>query len=209
MKHVSATTHVPRQRQPFILVENKGDAYDAIGTAAVAATVLDGYNFDVVATSKAKKGVSYVTASSDSLGHLAAELLGRGAGLAFQAIPHKGGGHLENDAAAAHVPLAIGSVFLVKPHLESMESQSIDVLGGTPEAARVLIWRQMDVWAKVVKENIIQADEAHEALGILSQEPIPLAIAWCRLPARQYLAIEPIRCRFKVTLGLHQCPRLA
>jgi hypothetical protein len=31
-------------------------------------------------------------------------------------------------------------------------------VGGTPEAARVFIERQMDVWAKVVKDNNIQAD---------------------------------------------------
>ena len=132
-----------------------------------------------------------------------------------------------NDALAGHVPLAIGSVFLLKPHVDSkrmrplvvttskrspdlpdvptlsesgfagfdapawwavlapaktppeiikrmneeinkvmrmpdtakrMDAQGIDVVGGTPEAARVFIERQMDVWAKVVKDNNIQAD---------------------------------------------------
>ena len=132
-----------------------------------------------------------------------------------------------NDAVAGHVPLAIGSVFLMKPHVDSkrmrplvvttskrspdlpdvptlaesgfagfdapawwavlapaktppeivkrmneeinkamrmpdtakrMDAQGIDVVGGTPEAARVFIERQMDVWAKVVKDNNIQAD---------------------------------------------------
>ena len=132
-----------------------------------------------------------------------------------------------NDAVAGHVPLAIGSVFLLKPHVDSkrmrplvvttskrspdlpdvptlsesgfagfdapawwavlapaktppeiikrmneeinkvmrtpdtakrLDAQGIDVVGGTPEAARVFIERQMDVWAKVVKDNNIQAD---------------------------------------------------
>ena len=132
-----------------------------------------------------------------------------------------------NDAVAGHVPLAIGSVFLLKPHVDSkrmrplvvttskrspdlpdvptlsesgfvgfdapawwavlapaktppeiikrmneeintvmrtadtakrLDAQGIDVIGGTPEAARVFIERQMDVWAKVVKDNNIQAD---------------------------------------------------
>ena len=132
-----------------------------------------------------------------------------------------------NDAVAGHVPLAIGSVFLVKPHVDSkrmrplvvttskrspdlpdvptlsesgfagfdapawwavlapaktppeiikrmneeinkimrspdtakrLDAQGIDVVGGTPEAARVFIERQMNVWAKVVKDNNIQAD---------------------------------------------------
>jgi tripartite-type tricarboxylate transporter receptor subunit TctC len=132
-----------------------------------------------------------------------------------------------NDALAGHVPLAIGSVFLVKPHIDSklmrplavsttkrapdlpnvptiaesgfagfdapswwavlapaktppeiikrmneeinkairtpdlakrLDAQGIDVAGGTPEAARVFIERQMDIWSKVVKDNDIKAD---------------------------------------------------
>ena len=260
-----------------IVVENKGGASGAIGTAAVAAAAPDGYTFavvfdthgvnpslmpnmvfdsrkdlapvvligtapmvlathagsefktfaDVVAAAKGKKGASYGTIGSGSLGHLAIELLGKGAGLEFQHIPYKGGGPLMNDAVAGHVPLAIGSVFLMKPHVDSkrmrplvvttskrsldlpevptlaesgfpgfdapawwavlapaktppeiikrmneeinkvmrmpdtakrMDAQGIDVVGGTPEAARVFIERQMDVWAKVVKDNNIQAD---------------------------------------------------
>ena len=260
-----------------IIVENKGGASGAIGTAAVAAAAPDGYTFavvfdthgvnpslmpnmafdsrkdltpviligtapmvlatnagsefktfaDVVAAAKTKKGVSYGTIGSGSLGHLAMELLGKGSGLDFQHIPYKGGGPLMNDAVAGHVPLAIGSVFLVKPHVDSkrmrplvvttskrspdlpdvptlaesgyagfdapawwavlapaktppeiikrmneeinkvmrlpdtakrMDAQGIDVMGGTPEAARVFIERQMTIWAKVVKDNNIQAD---------------------------------------------------
>ena len=260
-----------------IVVENKGGASGAIGTAAVAAAAPDGYTFavvfdthgvnpslmpnmafdsrkdltpviligtapmvlasnagsefktfaDVVAAAKTKKGVSYGTIGSGSLGHLAMELLGKGSGLDFQHIPYKGGGPLMNDAVAGHVPLAIGSVFLLKPHVDSkrmrplvvttskrspdlpdvptlaesgyagfdapawwavlapaktppeiikrmneeinkvmrlpdtakrMDAQGIDVMGGTPEAARAFIERQMNVWAKVVKDNNIQAD---------------------------------------------------
>ena len=36
--------------------------------------------------------------------------------------------------------------------------QGIDILGGTPESARVFIDQQIDTWAKVVKENGIKAD---------------------------------------------------
>ena len=39
-----------------------------------------------------------------------------------------------------------------------LDAQGIDVMGGTPEAARVFIERQMDIWAKVVKDNNIKAD---------------------------------------------------
>ena len=202
-----------------------------IGTAPMVLATHAGSEFktfaDVVAAAKAKKGASYGTIGSGSLGHLALELLGKNAGLEFQHIPYKGGGPLMNDAVAGHVPLAIGSVFLMKPHVDSkrmrplvvttskrsldlpevptlaesgfagfdapawwavlapaktppeiikrmneeinkvmrmpdtakrMDAQGIDVVGGTPEAARVFIERQMDVWAKVVKDNNIQAD---------------------------------------------------
>ena len=39
-----------------------------------------------------------------------------------------------------------------------LEAQGIDVMGGTPQAARDFIERQMDIWAKVVKDNNIKAD---------------------------------------------------
>ncbi len=39
-----------------------------------------------------------------------------------------------------------------------LDAQGIDVVGGTPEAARVFIERQMDVWGKVVRDNNIKAD---------------------------------------------------
>jgi len=39
-----------------------------------------------------------------------------------------------------------------------LDAQGIDVAGGTPEAARVFIEHQMDIWAKVVKDNNIKPD---------------------------------------------------
>lgn len=182
---------------------------------------------DVVAAAKKKPGPSFGSIGSGSLGHVAMALLGRNNGLDLQHIPYKGGGPLMNDALAGHVPLAIGSVALVKPHIDSklmrplavtttkrspdlpnvptiaesgfagfeapawwavlapaktppeiikrmneelnkamrtpdlakrMDSQGIDVVGGTPESARVFIERQMDIWSKVVKDNDIKAD---------------------------------------------------
>jgi tripartite-type tricarboxylate transporter receptor subunit TctC len=41
---------------------------------------------------------------------------------------------------------------------KKLDAQGIDIVGGTSEAARVFIERQMDVWAKVVKDNNIKAD---------------------------------------------------
>ncbi|MBC7608086.1 MAG: tripartite tricarboxylate transporter substrate binding protein [Polaromonas sp.] len=41
---------------------------------------------------------------------------------------------------------------------KKLEAQGIDVVGGSPEVARVFIDKQMDIWAKVVKDNNIKAD---------------------------------------------------
>ena len=182
---------------------------------------------DVLAAGRTPKGASYGTIGSGSLGHLALALLGKNNKLNFVHVPYKGGGPLMNDAVAGHVPLAIGSVFVVKPHVDSqrlrplavttsqrarqlpevptiaesgfagfeapawwavlapaktptavvqrmneainkimknpevaqrLASQGIDVLGGTPQAGQAFIERQMDIWAKVVKDNDIKPD---------------------------------------------------
>lgn len=132
-----------------------------------------------------------------------------------------------NDAVAGHVPLAIGSVFVTKPHIDSkrlralavttsrrssklpevptiaesgfagfeapawwavlapaktpsdivqrmnaainkamkipdvasrLDAQGIDVMGGTPQAGQTFVERQMDIWARVVRENNIKPD---------------------------------------------------
>lgn len=202
-----------------------------IGTGAMVLATQTDSSFktfaDVAAAAKLKSGVSYGSIGSGSLGHLAMSLLGKSGGMDFQHIPYKGGGPLMNDALAGHVPVAIGSVFLIKPHIDSkrlrplavttskrspdlpnvptlaesgfagfeapawwavlapaktppeilkrmneelnkvlhlpdiakrLDAQGIDVVGGSPEAARVFIEKQMDIWGKVVKDNGIKAD---------------------------------------------------
>jgi tripartite-type tricarboxylate transporter receptor subunit TctC len=82
---------------------------------------------DVVAAARGGKGVSYGSIGSGSLGHLAVTLLARNAGLDFVHIPYRGGGPLMNDAIAGHVPLSIGSVFLMKPHVEAKRLRPLAV----------------------------------------------------------------------------------
>ena len=41
---------------------------------------------------------------------------------------------------------------------KKLEAQGIDVVGGTPQAANTFIEKQIDIWAKVVKDNNIKAD---------------------------------------------------
>lgn len=48
---------------------------------------------------------------------------------------------------------------LKNPEIASkLAAQGIDVVGGTPESAKTFVDRQMDIWAKVVKDNNIKAD---------------------------------------------------
>lgn len=202
-----------------------------VGTSPMVLATPAGSEFktfaDVLATAKAGQGVSYGSIGSGSLGHLAMALLGKNNNLNFVHVPYKGGGPLMNDAVAGHVPLAIGSVFVVKPHIDSkrlrplavttsqrarqlpevptiaesgfagfeapawwavlapaktppaivqrmneainkvmknpdvaqrLAGQGIDVLGGTPQAGQAFLERQMDIWAKVVKDNGIKPD---------------------------------------------------
>ncbi len=103
----------------------------AIGTSPMVLATHAGSEFksfaDVVAAAKADQGASYGTIGSGSLGHLAMALLGKNNGLNFTHIPYKGGGPLMNDAVAGHVPLAIGSVFVVKPHVDSKRLRALAV----------------------------------------------------------------------------------
>ncbi|MDO8904431.1 tripartite tricarboxylate transporter substrate binding protein [Hydrogenophaga sp.] len=68
---------------------------------------------------KAKQPNSYGTIGSGSLGHLAIAQLAQNAGFNWTHVPYRGGGPLMNDAVGGHVPLAIGSLFLIKPHAEA------------------------------------------------------------------------------------------
>lgn len=82
---------------------------------------------DVVAAGKARKGVTYGSIGSGSLGHLAMALLAKNNNLDWVHVPYRGGGPLMNDALAGHVPLSIGSIFLTKPHLDSKRLRALAV----------------------------------------------------------------------------------
>jgi tripartite-type tricarboxylate transporter receptor subunit TctC len=75
---------------------------------------------DIVATSKTKPGVAtYGTIGSGSLGHLAMTQMANILGLEFTHVPYRGGGPLVTDALGGQVPLSIGTVFLMNPHIKS------------------------------------------------------------------------------------------
>ena len=73
----------------------------------------------MIDNSKAKKPNNYGSIGTGSLGHLALASLAKDAKFDWTHVPYRGGGPLMQDALAGHVPLAIGSLFLVKPHVEA------------------------------------------------------------------------------------------
>jgi tripartite-type tricarboxylate transporter receptor subunit TctC len=73
----------------------------------------------LVEQSKAGKQFSYGSIGIGSLGHLAMARLAKQAGFDWNHIPYRGGGPLMQDVLGGQVQLAIGSEFLVKPHIDS------------------------------------------------------------------------------------------
>ncbi|BDX21978.1 hypothetical protein TUM22923_12990 [Polynucleobacter sp. TUM22923] len=69
--------------------------------------------------SKAGKQFSYGSIGIGSLGHLAIARLAKQSGLDWNHIPYRGGGPLMQDILGGQVQLAIGSEFLVRPHIDS------------------------------------------------------------------------------------------
>ena len=95
-----------------------------IGTAPMMIAAHNAQPFktfsDVVNASKAKPdSLGYGTIGTGSLGHLAMVQLQGIGGFKVTHVPYKGGGPLMQDAIANHVPLAIGSTFVVSPHVKS------------------------------------------------------------------------------------------
>ena len=89
---------------------------------------------DVIAAAKAKPGsVAFGSIGAGSLGHLAMAQIGNQLGVEFTHVPYRGGGPLMNDAIGGQVPLAIGTVFLVQPHVKSGKVRALAVTSATPD----------------------------------------------------------------------------
>ena len=110
-----------------------------IGTSpmAIVAHVSQPFNDfrAVIAAAKNKPGsVAYGSIGAGSLGHLAMAQIGNQLGVEFTHVPYRGGGPLMNDAIAGQVPLAIGTVFLVTPHVKGGKVKALAVTSSQPDA---------------------------------------------------------------------------
>jgi tripartite-type tricarboxylate transporter receptor subunit TctC len=119
--------------QPSLPFDTRKDlaAVALVGTGAMVLTTFADSPYktfaDVVKGAKGGKGIGYGSIGSGSLGHLAMTLMAKSGQLDLDHVPYRGGGPLMNDAIAGHVPLAIGSVFLSKPHIDSKRLRALAV----------------------------------------------------------------------------------
>jgi len=145
-----------------------------IGTGAMALVtpVAQPYKSfrDVVAAAKAKPGsVSYGTIGAGSLWHLAMTQLGNQLGVEFVHVPYRGGGPLMNDAIGNQVPLAIGSVFLVSPHVTSGRLRAIAVTSAKPDPKLP--------GAEPIANQGVPGFEAYTWWGVFGPANMPAALA--------------------------------
>lgn len=88
---------------------------------------------DVLAAAKTEKGgVSFGSIGTGSLGHLAMAQIGDATSTQFTHIPYRGGGPLMTDAVGGQVPVAIGTVFLVNPHVRAGKLKALAVTSAKP-----------------------------------------------------------------------------
>lgn len=90
----------------------------------------------VLAAAKSKSSnVAIGSIGSGSLGHLAVAQIGNLLNVDMTHVPYKGGGPLMTDAVGGQVPLAIGSIFLVNPHVKSGKLRALAVTSAKPSPA--------------------------------------------------------------------------
>jgi tripartite-type tricarboxylate transporter receptor subunit TctC len=89
-------------------------------------------NFREAIAAARNKPVAIGSIGTGSLGHLAIVQIGEIAKVEFTHIPYRGGGPLMTDALGGQVPLAIGSVFVVNPHVKAGKLRALAVTSAKP-----------------------------------------------------------------------------
>ena len=122
---------------------------------------------DVLAAAKTQP-IPIGSIGSGSLGHLAVAQIGNLTQTQFNHVPYKGGGPLMIDAVGGQVPLAIGTVFLVQPHVKGGKVKPLAVTSAKRS-------RQMpDV--PTVAEQGVPGFSALSWWGVIGPAKIPPAI---------------------------------
>jgi tripartite-type tricarboxylate transporter receptor subunit TctC len=108
-----------------------------VGTSPMAIVAHTGQPYrdfrDVLAAAKAKPGsVAIGSIGTGSLGHLAIAQIANLQHTEFTHVPYRGGGPLMTDAIGGQVPLAIGTVFLVNPHVKGGKLKALAVTSAKP-----------------------------------------------------------------------------
>ncbi len=86
---------------------------------------------DMLADARTVKGINIGSIGTGSLGHLAMIQAGNQGGWSWTHVPYRGGGPLMNDTVAGHMPIAIGTVFLVMPHVKNGTVRPLAVTGAS------------------------------------------------------------------------------
>ena len=106
-----------------------------VGTSpmAIVAHVSQPYkDFREVLAAAKKEPLAIGSIGTGSLGHLAIAQIGNLTKAEFTHVPYKGGGPLMTDALGNQVPLAIGTVFLVNPHVKAGKLKALAVTSAQP-----------------------------------------------------------------------------
>jgi tripartite-type tricarboxylate transporter receptor subunit TctC len=89
----------------------------------------------MVAAAKAKpSAVSYGTIGAGSLAHRTMSQIANALNVTMTHVPYKGGGPLTTDALGGHVPLAIASIALLSPHIQTGALRPLAVTSAAPAA---------------------------------------------------------------------------
>ena len=125
---------------------------------------------DVVDAARAKPGsVAYGTIGAGSIGHLTMTQLANQLKVELIHVPYRGGGPLMSDAVANQVPLAIGSVFLVSPHVTSGKLRAIAVTSLKPDPSLAGV--------EPIGAQAVPGFEAYTWWGIYAPGNVPSALA--------------------------------
>lgn len=111
-----------KEKMPFDTLKDITNV-TLIGTSpmVLAATNKSGINSFKQLTDDSKKATNfnYGSIGAGSLGHLAMASLAKRSKFDWTHVPYRGGGPLMADALAGHIQLAVGSIFLMKQHIDT------------------------------------------------------------------------------------------